>query len=66
MMNLNTLPNALPNEKVVLFLRRHWIDLIRIFVFSGVLFVLPVVVGTLVELANPDLIAHVFWAQLSS
>mgnify|MGYP001578416911 FL=1 len=60
-MNLNTLPNALPNEKVVLFLRRHWIDLIRIFVFSGVLFVLPVVVGTLVELANPDLIAHVFW-----
>src|SRR3989338_1342034 len=61
MMNLNVLPNALPNEKVVLFLRRHWIDLIRIFVFSGVLFVLPVVVGILIGLANPDLIAHVFW-----
>ncbi len=60
-MNLETLPNAMPNEKVVLFLRRHWIDLIRIFIFSGVLFVLPVVVGTLIELANPNLLAHVFW-----
>lgn len=60
-MNLHTLPNALPDEKVVLFLRRHWIDLVRIFFFSGVLFVLPVVVGTLIGLANADLIAHVFW-----
>lgn len=61
MMNLEILPNAQANEKVVLFLRRHWIDLIRIFVFSGVLFVLPVVVGTLIELANPNLIMHIFW-----
>jgi len=61
MMNLDTLPNALPNEKVVLFLRRHWIDLVRIFSFSGILFVLPLVVGTLIQLANPSLIAHVFW-----
>jgi hypothetical protein len=61
MINLNALPNALPNETVVLFLRRHWIDLVRIFTFSGVLFVLPVVVGTLIELSNPNLIAHVFW-----
>lgn len=60
-MNLETLPNSLPNEKVVLFLRRHWIDLIRIFIFSGVLFVLPVVVGVLIELANPNLLAHIFW-----
>lgn len=60
-MNLDTLPNALPNEKIVLFLRRHWIALVRIFIFSAVLFVLPVVVGTLIELANPNLILHVFW-----
>ncbi len=61
MINLSSLPNALPDEKIVLFLRRHWIDLLRIFVFSGVLFVLPVVAGTLIELANPNLIIHAFW-----
>ncbi len=60
-MNLNEIPNALPDEKVVLFLRRHWIALVRVFIFSGVLFVLPVVVGTLIELANPSLIMHIFW-----
>lgn len=60
-MNLDTLPNKLPNETVVLFLRRHWIDLLRIFFFSGVLFVLPAVVGTLIELANPELLIHPFW-----
>ncbi len=61
MIDLNILPNAQADEKVVLLLRRHWIDLVRIFVFSGVLFVLPIVVGTLIELANPNLILHVFW-----
>ncbi len=61
MMNLDTLPNRLPDETVVLFLRRHWIDLLRIFFFSGVLFVLPLAVGTLIELANPELLAHMFW-----
>ena len=60
-MNLETLPNALPNETVVLFLRRHWIDLLRIFFFSGILFVLPVVVGTLLEFANPELLINSFW-----
>lgn len=60
-MNLDTLPNRLPNETVVLFLRRHWIDLIKIFFFSGVLFVLPLVIGLLITFANPELLAHVFW-----
>jgi len=35
MMNLNQLPNQRPNERVVLFLRRHWIALVPI--FSGLL-----------------------------
>ena len=60
-MNLDHIPNQLPNETVVLFLRRHWIDLLRIFFFSGVLFILPIVVGTLIQFANPELVAHVFW-----
>lgn len=61
MINLDTLPNRIPNETVVLFLRRHWIDLIKIFSFSGILFVLPIVVGTLIEFANPEILVHVFW-----
>ncbi len=61
MMDLKTLPNCLPNEKVVLFLRRHWIDLLRIFFLSGFLFILPIIVGVLVELGNPELIVHAFW-----
>ncbi|MFA6018159.1 MAG: PH domain-containing protein [Patescibacteria group bacterium] len=61
MINLDSLPNRIPNEAVVLFLRRHWIDLLRIFFFSGVLFILPVVVGVLIEFANPELLANMFW-----
>ena len=60
-MNLDTLPNRMPNEEVVLFLRRHWIDLLRIFIFSGVLFVLPIVIGVLIQFVNPELLAHIFW-----
>jgi hypothetical protein len=61
MMDLATLPNRLPNEKVVLFLRRHWIDVLRIFFISGALFILPVIIGTVIEIGNPDLIIHAFW-----
>lgn len=61
MINLDTLPNRLPNESIVLVLRRHWIDLLKIFLFSGVLFVLPLVVGTLIQFANPELIVQTFW-----
>lgn len=64
MMNLETLPNRLPNETVVLFLRRHWIDLLRIFSFSAVLFLLPLAAGALIELANPALLTNPFWGPL--
>lgn len=61
MMNLDTLPNKLPNETIVLFLRRHWIDLLRIFFFSAILFVMPLATGTLIAFANPDLLTNAFW-----
>lgn len=64
MMNLDTLPNKLPNETVVLFLRRHWIDLLRIFFFSGILFILPLAIAALINLANPELLANVFWGPV--
>ncbi len=59
-MNLNLLPNALPNEKVVLFLRRHWIEVFRIFLTTTGLLLLPIVIGIVLSIGNTTLLGHVF------
>ncbi len=61
MINLDELPNRLPNETIVLFLRRHWIDLVKTFLFSGTMFIMPLAVGILLNFANPALLTNVFW-----
>lgn len=61
MMNLRALPNCMQGEQIVLFLRRHWIDLVRIFVMTAVLLVVPVVVGVVMEMMNPEMMLHPFW-----
>lgn len=61
MINLDALPNKLPNETVVLFLRRHWIDLFRIFAFTGVMIALPVIIGAVITFGNPAMLQNVFW-----
>lgn len=38
MLCLDKLPNALPNEKTILFLRRHWIDIIVIILYALCMF----------------------------
>lgn len=40
-MNLHKLPNALKGEKPVLFLRRHWLEVLSIFFYTFVLLVIP-------------------------
>lgn len=40
-MSLHRLPNALENEKSVLFLRRHWIELLHVFFYLIVLVAIP-------------------------
>ncbi len=42
MMQLNHLPDSEPGEEVVLFLRRHWIDLVKVFLFTSLLILVPV------------------------
>lgn len=59
-MNLNLLPNALPDEKVVLFLRRHWIEVLRIFLSTAGLLLLPIVIGVVLGIGNPAIFSHVF------
>lgn len=43
-MRLHELPDQEPGEEVVLFLRRHWIDLVKIFLFTSALIIVPVIV----------------------
>lgn len=64
-MHLDTLPNAQPGEKVVLVLRRHWIDLLRILAFSAVLALVPVAVFGIIFVAKGDVLSHPVFAPLS-
>jgi membrane protein YdbS with pleckstrin-like domain len=66
MMRLDHLPNSEPSEEVVLFLRRHWIDLLRIFVFSSVLLLVPVVVLTILAFTGSTLLVDPLWGAVGS
>lgn len=45
MMNLKHLPNQRENEKLVLFLRRHWITIARLFISFLLLTFVPIALG---------------------
>lgn len=66
MMRLDNLPNSEPNEEVVIFLRRHWIDLLKIFLFTGLLLVVPIVVLTFLIIAGADLFMDPLWGPVGS
>jgi hypothetical protein len=61
MLCLDKLPNSQPQETVKIFLRRHWIDLVRIVLFSGLMLLVPVVVGVVLQLADISLLDHPIW-----
>ena len=61
MICLDKLPNSQPQEKVEIFLRRHWIDLVRIFFFSGVMLLVPFAVYAVARIAGLNLFVHPFW-----
>lgn len=63
-MHLKHLPNARPGETVVLFLRRHWIDLLRIFAFSTFLLIIPLLVGTALVYADAPILHHAIFTPL--
>ncbi len=55
-MKLRNLPNSRPGERVEIFLRRHWIDVLRIFFITGFLLFIPaLVIGSLVFVDAPIL-----------
>ncbi|MFA5945845.1 MAG: hypothetical protein WC802_02970 [Patescibacteria group bacterium] len=55
MMRLTELPNSEPEEKVVLVLRRHWIDVVRLLIFTGMLLIVPVVILIYFNLTKVDI-----------
>lgn len=56
-MNLKMLPNQEPHEEVVIFLRRHWIDFLKIVLYTGALVAVPFLVLLAMRMMNVDLTA---------
>ena len=54
MININHLPDQRPNERVVLYLRRHWFALLRLAISFALLFLVPIILG------------FIFWSILSA
>ena len=66
-MRLNQLPNQRPGEEVVLFLRRHWIDLVKIFLMTALLLIIPLLAGFVLSMTGASALSHpVFGPLLSS
>jgi hypothetical protein len=64
MIHLDKLPNSLPEEKVQVFLRRHWIDLTRIFFFSFLMLLVPIAVYAIAQLGDVNILGHPFWGPV--
>lgn len=64
MIRLKQLPNARPGEEVVLFLRRHWIDLLRIFGFVAFLLFIPLFFGAALMYVEAPILHHPIYAPL--
>ncbi|MFZ2681679.1 MAG: PH domain-containing protein [Patescibacteria group bacterium] len=66
MLCLDELPNSLPEEEVQIFLRRHWIELLRIALFIGLMLLVPVVVIGFTNFAGIPIGQHPFWGPVSA
>ena len=64
MISLDSLPNKVSNETIVLFLRRHWIDLVRVFGFTAVMITLPIIIGSVITFGNPSILQNIFWGPV--
>lgn len=65
MICLDKLPNSQPQEKVILSLRRHWIDLLRIFFFTFMMLMVPVAIFAFMRLGDVHPLQHPVWGPAS-
>lgn len=63
-MHLKSLPNARPGEHVVLFLRRHWIDVLRVFMFTTFLIIIPLFVGGALIFVDAPVLSHAVFGPI--
>jgi membrane protein YdbS with pleckstrin-like domain len=61
MINLRKLPNQQRDEQTVLFLRRHWIELLTIGFYAIALSAVPVLILVAFNFAGGDPFMHPFW-----
>lgn len=66
MMRLSELPNSEPQETVQIFLRRFWMDIFRIFLFTGLLLIVPVAAIVFLALTGATLLESPIWGPLSA
>lgn len=66
MISLNRLPNQERGEKVVLFLRRHWLELVSLVLYVGILSLAPIILYFALGLFGIDLINHPFLAPATA
>lgn len=55
-MSLKLLPNQEPHEEVVIFLRRHWIDFLKIVIYTVLLVSVPIIVMLALQLLGAELL----------
>ncbi len=63
-MHLQRLPNARPGEQVILLLHRHWIDVLRIFMFTTLLIIIPLFVGGTLVFVNAPILSHAVFGPI--
>ncbi len=56
MLHLDHLPNSKPGEKTILFLRRHWIGVLKLSFFTALAALAPIVIAWLLGQTMPDLL----------
>ena len=66
MLCLDKLPNSQPEESVHVFLRRHWIDVLKIGFFTSLLLLVPVAVYAVAQLSGLDVLTHPVWGPASA
>lgn len=64
MINLRKLPNQKRDEVTKLFLRRHWIELVQIFLYMLLLLAVPMIIVIAFQVAEIPLATHPVWGPI--
>ncbi len=65
MIHLDRLPNQIRGEKTVLFLRRHWVELLITFITFLGLSIIPLIILGILSLVDFFPFGHIFWGPLA-